>query len=42
MIYDNVLQLIGNTPIVKLNYLPQPLGGRRYSLSWRDLIPEAA
>lgn len=30
MIYDNVLQLIGNTPIVKLNYLPEPLGAQVY------------
>ncbi|MEK4008682.1 2,3-diaminopropionate biosynthesis protein SbnA [Paenibacillus sp. FSL H3-0333] len=28
MIYDNVLQLIGNTPIVKLNYLPDPYGAQ--------------
>ncbi|WP_341346908.1 2,3-diaminopropionate biosynthesis protein SbnA [Paenibacillus sp. FSL H3-0469] len=28
MIYDNVLQLIGNTPIVKLNYLPEPNGAQ--------------
>lgn len=28
MIYDNVLQLIGDTPIVKLNSLPEPQGAQ--------------
>ena len=41
-IADNITQLIGNTPLVRLNRLPESDGAQTLSLNWNISTPPTA